>query len=74
MSKPETTKDSVETKIGYGPFPAAVARVNIPDPSNPGFRIVGYRIPADEAPLIGALYALGQRDEMFAKMEAANHG
>ncbi len=68
----ETTGDSAETSVGYGPFPAAVARVNIPDPRNPGFRIVGYRVPAEQAPLISALYALEERDKKFIELEAAN--
>lgn len=48
---------------GYGPFPTAVARVNMPDPKDPSSRIVGYRLPDNGAPPFDALCALRAFEE-----------
>lgn len=54
--------------LADAPFKTAVARVNIPDPHNPGMRIVGYRVSADEAQLSDALFVLSARDAAHRKV------
>lgn len=56
-------------KKGYGPFPTAVARVDISDRGG-DYRIVGYRIPKWESPMmLDGLLALSRHDRLAEKAE-----
>lgn len=75
MSDESNARDADAERLERGtladaPFKTAVARVNIPDPHNPGMRIVGYRVSQEEAGLSDALFVLYARDAALREARA----
>lgn len=64
MTENKTTNSP---NLSDAPWLVAEARVSIADPRYTGFRIVGYRVPAEHPEMIQSLFDLSARDAAYVR-------